>query len=79
MSHDLQRLADLIHTMRQSLTGCQDGFCVIRGKAKGMHTNGGCRCIENIAVFALELAAEADKHANRVRGQQLPEPSPEYR
>lgn len=24
--------------------GCGDGYCIIAGKAKGMHTNGGCRC-----------------------------------
>jgi hypothetical protein len=24
--------------------GCSDGYCIIRGKAKGMHTNGGCKC-----------------------------------
>lgn len=28
--------------------GCSDGFCYIKGKAKGMHTNGGCRCVKNL-------------------------------
>ncbi len=27
-----------------SLVGCSDGYCVIKGKSKGQHTNGGCRC-----------------------------------
>lgn len=27
------------------LRGCQNGWCWINGRAKGMHTNGGCRCI----------------------------------
>jgi len=41
--------------------GCLDGFCYIKGKAKGMHTNGGCKCVRNlvgrdnsVAAFALE-------------------------
>lgn len=41
--------------------GCLDSFCYIKGKAKGMHTNGGCRCVRNLvgrdnsaAAFALE-------------------------
>ena len=46
--------------------GCLDSFCYIKGKAKGMHTNGGCRCVRNLvgrdnpaAAFALEkLLAE---------------------
>lgn len=29
----------------QQLGGCGDGYCDITGKAKGMHTNGGCRCL----------------------------------
>lgn len=24
--------------------GCGDGYCLVTGRAKGMHTNGGCRC-----------------------------------
>lgn len=24
--------------------GCSDGACIINGPAKGMHTNGGCKC-----------------------------------
>lgn len=27
--------------------GCGDGYCCVTGKAKGMHTNGGCRCAED--------------------------------
>ena len=27
--------------------GCTDGNCIVRGKAKGMHTNGGCKCFLN--------------------------------
>jgi len=41
--------------------GCLDSFCYIKGKTKGMHTNGGCRCVRNlvgrdnsVAAFALE-------------------------
>jgi len=27
--------------------GCSDGYCLIKGKAKGMHTNGGCKCVSD--------------------------------
>jgi hypothetical protein len=27
--------------------GCTDGGCVVRDNTKGMHTNGGCRCVVN--------------------------------
>ena len=27
--------------------GCTDGNCVVTGPKKGMHTNGGCKCIVN--------------------------------
>lgn len=41
--------------------GCTDGYCQIRPTRGGMHTNGGCRCIERLADLALEVAAEADR------------------
>lgn len=25
--------------------GCTDGYCFLRGHAKGVHTNGGCHCL----------------------------------
>jgi hypothetical protein len=28
--------------------GCTDGYCHLRGPATGMHTNGGCKCLEGI-------------------------------
>jgi len=31
----------------KTLDGCSDGFCLITGPAKGMHTNGGCRCVKD--------------------------------
>lgn len=33
---------------QNNIHGCTDGYCAIKGKAKGMHTNGGCRCVQNI-------------------------------
>lgn len=30
-----------------ALKGCTDGSCILR-KQTGMHTNGGCRCIDDI-------------------------------
>jgi len=29
----------------KDIRGCSDGFCYFKGKAKGMHTNGKCRCV----------------------------------
>ncbi len=42
-------VADLVEDARRfreiaASGGCSDGWCVITGKAKGQHTNGGCRC-----------------------------------
>lgn len=40
-------MSDLIRSMIEDLKkldGCGDGYCLITGKAKGMHTNGGCHC-----------------------------------
>jgi len=40
---------DLIKRYRDqqdALGGCSDGYCVIK-KPVGMHTNGGCRCLDN--------------------------------
>lgn len=34
--------------MTNYLPGCSDGFCYIKGKATGMHTNGWCRCVQNL-------------------------------
>ena len=35
--------------------GCSDGYCVVRGRAKGMHTNGGCRCLVNASRGQLQI------------------------
>lgn len=35
--------------------GCTDGFCIIKGRAKGMHTNGGCKCITNLSRPQLQI------------------------
>lgn len=42
--------------------GCQNGYCSISGKAKGMHTNGGCRCKKDVAELCLDLAVALDDH-----------------
>lgn len=31
--------------------GCQNGFCYIKGKAHGMHTNATCSCLRNQPVI----------------------------
>jgi len=62
IDHHAQRLSDLLELLRiLSTHGCGDGFCAINGPAKGMHTNGGCRCIEHIGEIALEIALEAER------------------
>jgi len=40
----LSRLAANYLAIAEQLGGCSDGSCVVL-KPKGMHTNGGCRCI----------------------------------
>lgn len=35
--------------------GCTDGYCIVRGKAQGMHTNGGCRCLVNATRAQLQM------------------------
>jgi hypothetical protein len=30
--------------------GCSDGYCNITGKARGQHTNGGCRCVKDMSA-----------------------------
>lgn len=36
---------------------CGDGYCLVTGKAKGMHTNGGCRCWKNPMKAQLVMLA----------------------
>lgn len=46
--------------MRSPLDGCSDGYCKVLGPAKGMHTNGGCRCLrfpEDQKAFQEALAS----------------------
>lgn len=31
----------------EAIGGCGDGYCMVTGKTKGQHTNGGCRCASN--------------------------------
>jgi len=43
---------DLVKRYRDlqiSIGGCHDGYCVIR-KPQGMHTNGGCNCLEDMKL-----------------------------
>ena len=35
--------------------GCTDGNCIVLGKTKGMHTNGGCRCLVNASRGQLQI------------------------
>ena len=52
----------------RQIGGCGDGYCCVTGKAKGQHTNGGCRCwkddmrmqlaMRRHRIFIERLAAE---------------------
>lgn len=39
----------------RDMTPCSDGYCIIGGKAKGMHTNGGCRCVQRMNNTQLNI------------------------
>ncbi len=44
------RIADAVREFDRAMAdigGCGDGYCSVTGKAKGQHTNGGCRCSGN--------------------------------
>ena len=66
--HDLRIKARELESLFKH--GCTDGYCKMRPKSGGMHTNNGCRCIETLADLALDVAAEADKFG-RGRGKPM--------
>ena len=43
--------------------GCSDGNCRVTGGSRGMHTNGGCRCMRALADYGLEMSEAADRLA----------------
>lgn len=45
--------------------GCTDAHCRMIKRERGMHTNGGCRCIEHLAEIALDVAVCAEANANK--------------
>jgi hypothetical protein len=57
--HDLRLKARMLSDLFKY--GCTDGGCKMRPRTGGMHTNGGCRCMESLAELSLEVAAEADR------------------
>lgn len=38
--------------------GCSNGFCWLKGHAKGMHTNTTCKCLRDIKNNKLRLAVQ---------------------
>lgn len=46
----------------ERIGGCGDGYCIITGRRRGQHTNGGCHCFrrpseeDGIAIRQLILA-----------------------
>lgn len=41
---ELAAMLEAFDARMQDIGGCGDGYCLVRGKAKGQHTNAGCRC-----------------------------------
>jgi len=59
---DLEQAIALYDSVVSDIGGCGDGYCIIRGKAKGQHTNGGCRCLSypaEVGVFKIKKLARA--------------------
>ncbi len=48
-----------------AISGCTDGYCVVV-KPKGMHTNGGCRCLNN-TLRAQRFAYAHNRFVDAVR------------
>lgn len=49
-SSDLVTVRDALDAFDKRMSdigACGDSYCLVTGKAKGMHTNGGCRCWSN--------------------------------
>lgn len=41
---DIADALDAFDAAMKEIGGCGDGYCFVTGKAKGQHTNAGCRC-----------------------------------
>jgi hypothetical protein len=44
---DNERMREALETFDKQaavIGGCSDGYCSVTGRARGMHTNGGCKC-----------------------------------
>lgn len=41
---------DQFKSISENIGGCTDGLCLVKGHAKGMHTNGTCHCYERRLV-----------------------------
>lgn len=54
----LARLIEIVEVLH----GCSDGNCRILGPRGGQHTNGGCRCRDNIKYALMDLAKELLKN-----------------
>lgn len=59
---DLERATRLYDSVASELGGCGDGYCIIKGRANGQHTNGGCRCLsypQDVSPFLLKKLARS--------------------
>lgn len=53
----------------QQLGGCTDGYCNVTGKATGMHTNGGCRCLREDPYKAQRVIYALRKYIKALEAQ----------
>lgn len=73
---DRARARALREDILATLEGCQDSYCSIRGKAVGMHTNGGCQCVRGLVESMLDLAVELEPYQRRQLRPALLEDTP---
>ena len=58
-------LADLDFSLSE-MGGCSDGNCIVV-KPKGMHTNGGCRCLRHDHIRTQRFAYAHNRFVTAVR------------
>lgn len=61
-AREIDNALAIYDSVASSLGGCSDGYCVIKGRVNGQHTNGGCRCLSypaDITPFTLKKLAIA--------------------
>lgn len=68
----LRIIQQLRETADRLERGCSDGYCRCRPRSQGMHTNGGCRCLD-MAAYAVRWATKDLELAGRRGADCFPE------